>query len=161
MKIEKVVVNASPLIILERAQLTHLLTNLFAEVVVPNAVWSEVAAGGGQTENVLPSRGVIQATIDAIPSDILVWNLGAGESEVLTYARQEKCSAVVDDRAARRCAQSLGIQTLGTGGILILAKGVGLVTSVEGELKKVIDAGLWLSDEMMDLILRTAGERTD
>jgi len=40
--------------------------------------------------------------------------------------------AIVDDFAARRCAQTFGIQTLDTGGLLVLAKRRGLITSVGG-----------------------------
>ena len=50
MKIEKAVVNASPLIILFKSGLADLLPKLFAEVVVPEAVWMEVMAGGESDE---------------------------------------------------------------------------------------------------------------
>ena len=46
MKIEKAVVNASPLILLFKSGRADLLPQLFAEVVVPEAVWEEVMAGG-------------------------------------------------------------------------------------------------------------------
>ena len=42
MLIEKVFVNASPLISLFRANLHPLLPRLFPEVLVPDAVWAEV-----------------------------------------------------------------------------------------------------------------------
>ncbi|MFN6479286.1 hypothetical protein [Nostoc sp. DedQUE07] len=38
-------------------------------------------------------------------------------------------AAIVDDRATRRCGQALGINTIGTGGLLILAKRRGLIPS--------------------------------
>lgn len=40
------------------------------------------------------------------------------------------CLAIVDDRAARRCGVALGITTLGTGGVLLLAKRRGLILEV-------------------------------
>jgi predicted nucleic acid-binding protein len=45
-KTERVAVNASPLIILSKCGLIDLLPRLFAEVLVPAAVWDEVLAGG-------------------------------------------------------------------------------------------------------------------
>jgi predicted nucleic acid-binding protein len=66
---------------------------------------------------------------------------------------------MVDDRAARRCAKTLGIHTLGTGGMLILAKRRGLITSVGNRLNRLREAGLWLSDEMVTLLLKQAGEQ--
>ena len=41
--------------------------------------------------------------------------------------------AMVDDQAARRCARTLGIRTLGTGGMLVLAKRRGLIIKEAGE----------------------------
>ncbi len=65
---------------------------------------------------------------------------------------------LVDDRAARRCAETLNIKTLGTGGILVLAQRRGLIQNVSLELKKLTGAGLWLSDEIIDVILKQADE---
>lgn len=92
--------------------------------------------------------------------DVLIWNLGEGETEVLSFAFANKTThtALIDDRAARKCAETLGIKTLGTGGILILAKKRGLIENVLPELKKLQNAGLWISDEIVKVILKQAGE---
>jgi len=68
------------------------------------------------------------------------------------------CGAIVDDRAARRCAQSLGIVTLGTGGVLVLAKRRGLIPTVSSRIQLLRDAGLWLSDDLVNLLKQQAGE---
>lgn len=47
MRIERVVVNASPLIILCKGNLAHLFSQLFAEVIVSARVWDEVIMAGG------------------------------------------------------------------------------------------------------------------
>ena len=86
---------------------------------------------------------------------MLVWNLGNGETEVLSFAfeNKSKCRTLIDDRAARKCAETLNLKTLGTGGILILAKKRGLIENVAVELKKLQSAGLWISDEIVNAIL--------
>ncbi|MGH9916474.1 MAG: hypothetical protein ACRD63_14445, partial [Pyrinomonadaceae bacterium] len=48
MRIERVVVNASPLIVLFKSGLADLLPQLFTDILVPVAVWSEVASGKDQ-----------------------------------------------------------------------------------------------------------------
>lgn len=55
---------------------------------------------------------------------------------------------MVDDKAARRCAKTLGIQTLGTGGMLLIAKRRGLIESIAAELDNLRTAGLWISAEL-------------
>ncbi|MEY2833520.1 MAG: hypothetical protein RLZZ574_2779 [Cyanobacteriota bacterium] len=57
---------------------------------------------------------------------------------------------IIDDRAARRCAQTQGIATLGTGAILISA--------VSPRIQALRDAGLWLSEELVNLLKQQAGE---
>ncbi|WP_334765052.1 DUF3368 domain-containing protein [Nostoc sp.] len=61
-------------------------------------------------------------------------------------------AAIVDDRAAQRCGQALGITTIGTGGLLILAKRRGLIPSISPGIQALRDAGLWLSDTLVNLL---------
>ncbi|MDQ2920117.1 MAG: DUF3368 domain-containing protein [Acidobacteriota bacterium] len=160
---EKVVANASPLIILFRGGLADLLPQLFTEITVPNGVCDEIIAGGpsDSASTALPETSWIHSVeIDAVTPEILIWNLGVGESEVLSLALADKSYvAMIDDRAARNCARTFGIQTIGTGGALVLAKRRGLIPSVSIALQQLVDAGLWLSDEIMTLLRTQAGEK--
>ncbi len=161
-QIEGVCINASPLIVLSKSGLHELLPQLFNEILVPGAVWEEVKAGGADDPAARVLTGATWARrIDvAVRNDVIIgWNLGAGESEVLSLAHQLPTHrAMVDDAAARACAQTLGIATLGTGGALVLAKRRGLISSVADALHEVRNAGLWLSDNVAQLLLKSAGE---
>ncbi|WP_334930356.1 DUF3368 domain-containing protein [Nostoc sp.] len=85
--------------------------------------------------------------------------MGKGESQVLSLAlKNSDCAAIVDDRAARRCGQALGIITIGTGGLLILAKRRGIIPSISPGIQALRDAGLWLSDSLINLLKQQAGE---
>jgi len=87
------------------------------------------------------------------------WNLGAGETAVLSYAlASPPVRAIIDDASARRCARTLSIPMLGTGGVLLLAKRRGLVPSVAEGLERLRTAGLWLSDDLVRLLKMEAGE---
>jgi len=78
---------------------------------------------------------------------------------VLSFAlKNPSYRAMVDDTAARRCAQTLGISTLGTGGTIALAKQRGLIESVTDRLQLLRDSGLWLSEEVFNLLKQKAGE---
>jgi predicted nucleic acid-binding protein len=162
-QLEKIVINASPLILLFKSGQADLLPQLFHEVVVPNAVWEEVIAGGQSDKAATELANVAwirRIEAQALVQEILIWNLGEGESEVLSFAlANSDYRAMIDDRAARNCARTLGIRTLGTGGALVLAKKRGLISSVSDRLQQLKDAGLWLSDEVVALLKEQAGEQ--
>jgi len=152
MPIERVVINASPLITLFRAGLSALLPRLFAELLVPDAVWNEVVS---RTYDDPAARGLPQspwARRTAVPTHppVQLWNLGAGETAVLSLALTNAAyTAIVDDGAARRCARVMGIPTIGTAGIVVLARRKGLIESTENTLRRLQSAGLWLSDDLV------------
>jgi len=158
----RVVVNASPLIILFKSGLAELLPRLCAEVLVPGAAWDEVLAGGTDdlAAQSLPVVSWVRRVEVTVTNPIIRdWNLGAGETEVLNLAHVlPGYRAMVDDAAARACARTLGIPVIGTGGLLVIAKRRGLITSVADALQTVRDAGLWLSDDLVQLLKQQAGE---
>ena len=161
MRIERVVVNSSPLIILFRSGQSDLLPGLFKSIIVPEQVYGEILAGKTEdaAKKYLPHTTWIERRNVQISLPIAAWNLGAGESAVFSFALEEQgYRAVVDDLAARRCAKVFGIQTLGTGALLILAKRRGLIHSVEERLRWLRESGLYLSDTVFQKLISQAGE---
>jgi predicted nucleic acid-binding protein len=160
MLIEQAVINASPLIVLFKSEQADLLPQLFSDLRLPRAVYDEIIA----TKDDRAAQQVPQTTwlpiveIVTHPT-IAAWDLGAGESAVLSFALANPTyRAIVDDTAARRCAQTLGIKTLGSGGLIVLAKRRGLITSVGDRLQALRESGLWLSDAVIVLLKQQAGE---
>lgn len=160
MRIEKVVINSSPLIVLFRSGQAGLLPQLFKSVVVPEQVYEEVTAGKEDNAAMaLPQSPWVERKRVDISLSVAAWNLGTGESAVFSFALQEPAyRAVVDDLAARRCALAMEVQTIGTAGLLVLAKRRKLIRSVSGRLLKLREAGLYLSDSVIRMIFHEAGE---
>lgn len=160
MPVDRVVINASPLIVLFKSGQAELLPQLFCEILVPQAVWREVSAPQDDVASrQLPASAWAVSVEVLVNPEIAAWDLGAGESAVLSYGMQHSgYRAVVDDAAARRCARTLGIATLGTGGVLVLAKRQGLIDSVGERLNRLQEAGLWLSESIIALLKQQAGE---
>jgi predicted nucleic acid-binding protein len=136
---------------------------LFAQILVPEGVFEEVTIAGEDdaASRQLPSVSWIQRVeVPTITPEVAAWDLGNGESQVLSLALKTSVNsaAIVDDRAARRCGQVLGITTIGTGGILIRAKRRGLIKSVSSGIEALRNAGLWLSDNVVNLLKQQAGE---
>ena len=105
---ERWVVNASPLIVLSKIGHQHLLTQLSAEVAIPEAVALEIEAGpeNDPAKQFLRSTPLPIIAVTAKPI-ILAWDLGAGETSVLSHVLQHpNWKAVIDDGMARRCART-------------------------------------------------------
>jgi predicted nucleic acid-binding protein len=160
MPINQVVINASPLIVLYKSGQVDLLPQLFESIIVPQAVYDEITAiKSDVAATQLPSATWYRQTAVQLNQTIVAWDLGAGESAVLSFALANPgYRAMVDDTAARRCARALGIATLGTGGAIVLAKQRGLISSVSDRLQHLKDAGLWLSEDVVNLLKQQAGE---
>lgn len=66
--------------------------------------------------------------------------------------------AVLDDRQARRCAESLGVPVTGTLGIVLRAKRRGLIPAARPLVERLLEQRLYLSDELVEAALAEIGE---
>ena len=159
---KKIIVDSSPLIVLLKSDLENILPELFEEIIVPEAVWQEVLAGKADdtARQKLPNLGWAKRTAKINSSETIKnYNLGRGETSVLNSALSNPESRILlDDFTARKRAKELNLKTLGTGGLLILAKRKNLISSVSEAIEKVRYSGLWLSDESIKMIKEKAGE---
>lgn len=160
MWINCVIINSSPLIVLLKSQQAQLIQQLFTDILVPSGVFEEVTSKNDIASVQLASISWLKIVeVNTIAPSVASWDLGKGESQVLSLALKNPNHAViVDDRAARRCGQACSITTIGTGGLLILAKKRGLILSVSPGIQALRDAGLWLSDSLVNLLKQQAGE---
>jgi len=158
----KWVLNASPLILLGSIGRMDLLETLCTEIAVPAAVVAEVCTGPYQdaSQDWLASRAQAYVRhLEQVDPVVKAWDLGAGESEVLTWARRNPVyEAILDDRAARNCAVTLGIQVRGTLGVILLAKREGAIDRVQPVFQKLQDAGMRIAADVLDKAFRLAGE---
>jgi len=153
------VVNSSPLIVLHRIGQLDLFAGLGNKLLVPGGVLAEISRGPRPINpSCLDSFHTV--TVDAIDPIVAAWDLGRGESEVLTCAAAEHADvAVLDDRSARRCATALGLATHGTLHVLLEAKKAGLLPAVGPMIDRARAEGLFLSDALVARALLLAGER--
>jgi predicted nucleic acid-binding protein len=159
---ERWVVNASPLILLGKAEQIQLFGVLTGEVAVPEAVIREVSAkpdGARTVQTLTASESVIVVDDEVPPANILSWDLGAGETQVISRAVMHSADRVViDDLEARRCAKAMGLAIIGTLGIVGRAKAHGLIERAEPVVRRLRETGLYVSDELVQRLLREVGE---
>jgi predicted nucleic acid-binding protein len=155
------ILNASPFICLARAGYLHLLRDIPTNAILPQAVADEIAAGpaGDLAQSALAS-GIFQVIDVEISHEILAWDLGLGESAVLSYVLQNPgWEAIIDDYAARKCARSFSIPLRGTLSIVIMAKQAGLIPSSVEVLAALRNSGIWLDDSIIrEVLKKTTGE---
>lgn len=156
------VVNASPVILLGEIGRISLLNALSETMVIPKAVATEIFAGPYEdvAQRWLRSEGNIYVQEEQ-PLDVPIagWDLGAGESAVLTWAHKHSgYEAILDDRAARNCAAAFHIPVRGTLGVLLLAKREGLINQVHPLFDALVEAGLRIAPDVLKAALRLAEE---
>jgi predicted nucleic acid-binding protein len=157
----RIVINSSPIILLHEADLEFLLPALFSSIIIPDGVMDEISV---HEEDDVGSRIRSQSdfTICKVPLEPLVqaWDLGKGETDVISFAYHDPTHIpVLDDSAAKDCCTALGLRTLGTGTVLILAKQNGLLSSIREPLEMLRAKGMWIADSVINLLCKKAGEK--
>ena len=159
---ERWVVNASPLILLGKAEVISLLPSLCDELVVPAGVVAEVQRGriADMGRRWLDGDGqkFVRPAVP-IPAALATWSGGTGEAEVVAWAMANPgFTAVLDDRAARQMAARQGVKVLGSLRIIVIAKERGLIPSARPVLERLRGSGAYVSDELIDRAITLAGE---
>ncbi len=148
----RVVSNASPLIGLSNIGQLEILRDVFGEVIVPPAVGREFGEElpGWITVKAPENRPLVQALLDS---------LGDGESEAIALAIELNADfLILDDLKARKIARKLGVRVIGTAGLLLLAKRRGVIKEVKPSLMGLVEKGFRISNEVIEFILKSAGE---
>lgn len=154
-----VVSGASPIFSLAVIGQLTLLSHLFKEVYIANAVWEEVTLD--------ETTSYHQAIVDFFKDKVriissfneLTFVMDYGESEsVMLYKELDADYLLIDDMKARKLAEHLGLYCIGTLGILLLAKERGLI----GPLKPIFEIFLankrYYSIPLLNSLLERNGE---
>ncbi len=153
-----VVCNASPLIVLAKAELIDILPRLFDSICLPAAVEAEINRGPADDpiRLLLPgAKWIRRVRLNPPLSPLANWQLGAGEAEVIEYARMNPAhSVILDDRAARRAAFGLNLKVYGTLSVLALGSKRGFFPSFRQAAEQVSRFGLYVKPELIDEIAR-------
>ena len=155
------VVNASPLILFSRIGRLDLIERLAPTIFVPNAVIEEVRAGQDKDRTAAAAlEWALRYTVEnvTIVPSIEHWDLGGGESQVIAHCLGAPRWAVLDDRAARRCALGHGIRVIGSLGVVLRSKRSGHIDRARPLIADLIGAGMFLDDRFVARALAAVGE---
>jgi len=155
------VCNASPIILLSKAESLFILTELTDRVIIPNGVKHELSKKiDDRIQEFFSNKKVKLVKLRKVNLKVLEWGLGNGESEVISLALENSAYEVVlDDKLARKCAVSLSIKVRGTVGTIILAKRKGLITEAKPVIQRLINSGIYFSDRWLSEVLSMVDEK--
>jgi predicted nucleic acid-binding protein len=154
--------NTSPLLYLYRIGGLAWLTRLFTEVWVADAVIAEFEAGqqrGYDVPVIERYQWIKRVNPRHVPEEWLVLDLGPGELATLALAFEHREQLLLlDDLLARRIAQAGGLKVWGTLRVLLEAKAQGMIPEVAPCVNTLVQAGMWVSEDIRRRILQLAGE---
>lgn len=151
------VLNASPLIVFGKIGRLDLFSQLAEEVVVPRGVAQEILAGPENDAARLAIEGNMFPLVDVQEPtpELAAWDLGLGETAVLSFALENTgWTAILDDGAARKCAITFGVKVKGSLAIVVLAKKRGLIPQAKQLLHTMQEVGLRLDEKIIRQILQ-------
>jgi predicted nucleic acid-binding protein len=153
------VTNTSPVIALVGIGELRLLDALFDRVVVPFEAWDELIDKPEAPEcgELLALRGVAFHPTPSFPPSAA--SLDPGERAAIALAvAMPGAWVLLDEIAARRVAEGLGLAVRGTLGVLAEAKRRGLVAAVRPLVEKMVENGYRLAPELVASVLCAVGE---
>ena len=157
-----VVADTTPLIVLSRLGLLDDIAELLGTVYVTSGVMQECTANKKLPGAIKIASALERETItlcNNFDNNIAEkLNLDRGESEAIALALAYKCPLLIDERKGRRIATEMGIDILGTGTALVMAKSHGVIDLVAPLLWQLDDMGIYLSSKVKSQILSKAGE---
>ncbi len=157
------VVNTSPLIYLAQLDRLDLLRRGADEILVPPTVLEELGAkpdpSSFRIDDARRTWLRCEASRDPKLLEVLKLELDAGEAEAIAVAYERSVDrAVIDDLAGRRYVRQLGVPLVGTLGLLLAARLRGELGSLKREIERLKAVGFYAGDELVQKILRAAGE---
>lgn len=149
---EKVYVDTSSLIILNKINALDLLNKIYSNVIITNYIQLEL-------NEAIPSWISVELTYNIDQSFLKNFNLGLGETSIIINAIKNNGFLIIDDLKARKIATTLSLRYTGSIGILIIAKELKLIDSVKYYLEKIQETNFRLSDALINKILEIANEK--
>ena len=150
------------IIAFSRLALLNRLEYLISNFLIPFGVVEEIKAGPPRDPAVgwladLDTSHLVR--VETVSQIVASWDLGRGESEILTLCHEHPgTGAVLDDLTARKCATSLGIPVRGTLALLVTAKRRGVIPEVAPLIDALPQVGFRISSHLAAEVLRLAGE---
>ena len=151
-KLSLVITDASCLILLDKIEYLDLLPKLFDVVITT----PEIALEYGKT---IPKWLKVIKVVNHKLQDELAMIVDSGEASAIALAKEIEIDYLVtDDLHARKLSLKLGLNVIGTLGILLKAKQTGLILLLKPVFDQILTTDFRITQTLMEVVLRDAGE---
>jgi predicted nucleic acid-binding protein len=154
------IADASALIALSACNSLSVLDALFGTVLVPEAVYLEVATEDKPQSEQL--RHYLQGKVRQVDMQRFVYldaYADVGETAaMLLYKELDADYLLIDDKRGRKVATINQIKTIGSLSVLLQAKRAGLVASIAPLLVQIDASPVFISPNLLETVLALAGE---
>ena len=154
------VADASALIALATCDSLGLLEAIFSNVLVPETVFFEVTALDKPQSSRL--RSYLDGKIRTVDMQRFVYLdafADAGETQAMLLSKEVAADyLLIDDKRGRKVAKINEIKTIGSMGVLLQAKRVGLIPCVAPLIEQIAASSVFMSESLVQAVLELAGE---
>jgi predicted nucleic acid-binding protein len=157
----KIISNTTPILSLLKIDKLEILKHLYGEIIIPNAVFQEIEQGINKPyyRNLKDIHWISIQEIKDKKTLQYFNDLDAGEAEVLILANEINANLVIiDEILGRRFAKKLSIPLTGTLGIILKAKELNYIDSVNDLVIELRNKGTWINPKLVNTVLRLANE---
>ncbi|HSS51007.1 MAG TPA: DUF3368 domain-containing protein [Thermoanaerobaculia bacterium] len=147
---EAVVLDSTCLIGLDQIGHLELLPALFEPILAPPEVEQEFGSAPDWLRVEAPAQRELVRALGV--------TIDGGEAAAIALATEREMRIVLDDRKARDVAFRMNLKVIGTVGILVRAKRLGLFPWLKPLLTELVGKGFRLSGDLRKEALRLAGE---
>lgn len=154
------IADTSPIISLLLVQEFYLLSKIFPNHLIPQAVWEEL----NNHQEILTYQSELaqlSTQVRSVAFHFPISGIERGETEAILLCQELSADyLLIDDRKARQKAELFGINCIGTLGLLYLAKQRGLVMALRPLFQALLHHRRYYAKQTLNYFLQEAGEET-
>ncbi len=157
--IERIVTNTSPLLTISKMQAFDVIGKLPFEFICPKEVEAEILAGAKKNYDVEIPAWLTITSLKSKVFPLAAASLDLGEAAVIQLALEQNTKTVcIDEVAGRRAAKAVGLNVIGSLGLLGKAKTLGLITQIKPFIEKAKNAGIYYEEKLITDFLNSFNE---
>jgi predicted nucleic acid-binding protein len=154
-----VIADTTSLISLILVNKLELIEKVFGKYYIPFAVWNEIKSYSNPNFDIINLMDLEQHVLKIKSKNYLNSIMDLGESEAVTlYNELSADFLLTDDSKARQIAESIGVNCIGSIGLLVKSKEIGFQIELRGIFEIWLKSGRFFSKNLLNEILKKYNE---